>query len=419
MTGQYAHSRFVPAIEWRMSPAESTIADYCNDAGYHTCYIGKWHLYGGHGVLPDHNSEKVKRTPIPRPHRGRWQKWLGFDLCNDPWDSYYFEDDDPTPRKIEGYQTDGLTDLAIDYLCDRKPEDDPFCCVLSVEPPHFPMAAPQELERKWLNTDIKLPDNFMTKAQAPAPGNKSFDPYTVKRHIQIYYALLENFDDNVGRVMKTLRETGQIENTVVLLLADHGEMQGAHGELAHVKDHPYEESVGIPLIINDPRQSDRAGTVHDAPTCMEDVLPTILGLLGVDVPGDLPGEDLSPLIRGEAQKPARPGVMLEFVHDYRQRDTCPYGKVFWRAFRSERYKYTVLGGGFGSDPWQFFDLQEDPLEMNNLIHDPAHQDLIAQHHGWLYDRLLETADHFVLKPAFGYEGVNDWREQEDQATARQ
>jgi len=414
MTGETAHSRFIPSIEWRMSPAETTLADYFNAAGYHTCYIGKWHLHGGHGVLPGHTEEKTNRTPIPPSHQGRWQKWLGFDVANNPWKTHYFEDADPVPKRLEGYQTDGLTDLAIQYLKTRGIEDDPFCCVLSVEPPHFPMQAPPELEEKWLNTEIVLPDNFYFCDSRPSPGVKLTDKErsAAIRHIQLYYAMLENLDQNVGRLMAALKDSPHSESTVVVFLSDHGEMQGAHCEPYQIKDHPYEESVGIPLFVSDPRLQNRRNFELSTPTCMEDLVPTLLGLAGIAIPENLPGADLSPLVRGEREALERPGVMLEFVHDLRtgRRWPHPYNAQYWRAFRSKRYKYTVLGGAGGGSPWQFYDLETDPLEMNNLVDSEEHQNLIAQHHHWLYERMLETEDHFVLLPSHGCPGLNVWQD---------
>lgn len=409
ITGEYAHSRYVPSIEWRMSPAETTLADYFNAADYHTCYIGKWHLYGGHGVLPDHTNRKANRTPVPPAHQGRWQKWLGFDLANAPWDTCYFEDDDPSPRKLDGYQTNALTDLALDYLRSREETDTPFCCVLSVEPPHFPMEAPPELEQKWLNRELILPENFLVEDPSPPPCGNPVTPDQRDQaieHIQRYYAMVENLDQNVGRLLTALHENQLDENTVVLFFSDHGEMQGAHCQLSAIKHHPYEESVGIPVILCDPRLRERAGSTVATPACMEDILPTLLGQAGLDVPTGLPGCDLSPLVRGEADSLPRPGVMLEYVHDFRESVALCYHRKYWRGFRSERYKYTVLGDAAGCRPWQFFNLQEDPLEMKNLIESPEQQDLIAQHHQWLRERMIETSDHFVLSPLFGQPSMN-------------
>jgi len=273
------------------------------------------------------------------------------------------------------------------------------------------MEAPKELEEKWLQRDIQLPENFLFQDEFPPPkGNPATeaDRDAVRRHVQLYYAMVENLDQNVGRVLEALQQTGQADNTVVMLFSDHGEMQGAHSQVAAIKHHPYEESVGIPLIFHDPRRPDRQDVALTAPTCMEDVVPTLLGLAGINVPHDLPGDDLAPLIHGEVTKLKRPGVMLEYVHDFRTHGSMCYHHTYWRGFRSERYKYTVQGGAEGGKPWQFFDLVADPLEMNNLVASPAHEDLVRQHHGWLRARMLETADHFVLFPAFGYEGVNEW-----------
>ena len=78
----------------------------------------------------------------------------------------------------------------------------------------------------------------------------------------------------------------------------------------------------------------------------------------------------------------------------------------WRAIRSERYKYTVKGDNFGATPWQFFDLENDPCEMTNLLESPDHQEELHRHHKLLCDKLIEAKDHFALAPAFGRDGVN-------------
>ena len=98
--------------------------------------------------------------------------------------------------------------------------------------------------------------------------------------------------------------------------------------------------------------------------------------------------------------------MLEFVAELRK------GMIFnewvWRAFRTARYKYTVKGDKFGAKPWQFFDLENDPEELVNLVESSAQEEEVARHHRLLCDRMIETGDHFVLLPAFGCEGVNLW-----------
>ena len=99
--------------------------------------------------------------------------------------------------------------------------------------------------------------------------------------------------------------------------------------------------------------------------------------------------------------------MLEFVAELRQ--SLPFYDKVWRGFRTERYKYTVQGDNMGSEPWQFFDLLVDPCEMNNLVDDPEHRELVVAHHRHLRERMSETGDHFVLSATMGVDDLNEWR----------
>jgi arylsulfatase A-like enzyme len=406
MTGLYPHSRMIPAILWRMSPAEHTLADDFNAADYETAYFGKWHLYGGLGP-------GLMKRPIPREHRGRWKRWFGFEFRNNFFDTTCFEDDDPTPRPLPGYQTDGLFDAANDFLA-RRDSTKPFALVLSVEAPHPPFEAPEAYEKKWLARDIVLPPNFMVLTEhddkATAPWSQARPPEEREELIRkrkLYYAMLENLDDNMGRLMARLKETGQDRNTIVVFTSDHGEFGGSHA--LQEKQYAFEESTGVPLLVWGPGCGIPAGRTLAEPVCTEDLLPTFLGLAGLR-PGSrepLYGSDLSPLITGKTDSLARNGVMLEFVSEIRPGVT--FYQRGYRAFRSRRYKYVAFGGGPGGmTPWQFFDLQEDPGELHNRVADPACADLLKLHHGWLRDRMIETGDDASLAPAFGHDWLNQW-----------
>ncbi|MCL2641345.1 MAG: DUF4976 domain-containing protein, partial [Phycisphaerales bacterium] len=164
------------------------------------------------------------------------------------------------------------------------------------------------------------------------------------------------------------------------------------------KQFPYEESVGIPLIVVDPTSPTSRGCKPTPPTCAEDLFPTILALAGITPKNTTPGTNLTPLIRDNATSLPREGVLLEFVLDFRVQQA--FHEKYWRAFRTERYKYVTLGDFSGATPWLFFDLQNDPCELHNLVNDPAMQNEVARHHRLLRDRLVETEDHFYLRPAF-------------------
>jgi arylsulfatase A-like enzyme len=383
MTGEYAHSRLVPGIRWRMSPAERTLADEFNDAGYETIYIGKWHLYGGGGGRPLRDN----RTPVPRQQQGRWQRWLGFELRNDPYDTCYFDGEDPTLRRIDTYQTDGLFDLAMQHIPGARDRGRPFCCVISVEPPHPPFVAPDADTQRWRGRELKLRRNMRVGGEYRTRGPQSSD---ILDDLRTYYAMIENLDRNVGRIMRFLRSRELERNTVVVFLSDHGELLGCHGLSA--KSQPYEESIGIPLIVADPTSSRRGGSVIEDPVCTEDLFPTLLGLANLEPQQPKPGMNLAPLIRGERSGLERRGVLLEFVAELRK--NMLFHEQTWRGFRSRRHKYTVLAG----EPWQFFDLQEDPYELNNLADDPRYSEEVRRHHHLLREELIATGDQYVLNP---------------------
>lgn len=393
-TGEYAHTRFIPSIEWRMSPAERTLADEWNEAGYDTGLFGKWHLYGNFGHYPGHSVVKASRTPVPRDFQGRWSHFAGFDICNDPYDTYYSVNDDPTMHKLDGYQTDGLFALATDWIRER--DSRPFATIVNVEPPHPLFTAPEEYLERWRDREIELRPNVLLDKDYRKRGPHGQD---IVDDLRLYYAMIENLDDNVGRLVAALRGSGQLENMTIVLTADHGELLGSHGVQA--KQRPWEESIGIPLIV-----SRGGGRVVADPVCTEDLFPTLLGLTGLAPRDPKPGLDLTPLVDGGPDELDREGVLLEFVAE--MRPFMPFHDETWRGIRTRRYKYTVLGDANGGRPWQFFDLEADPYEQHNLVDDPDTAELVKHHHDLLRDRLVDTNDHYVLAPALGFSGVNTW-----------
>ena len=416
VTGEYAHSRNVPALGYRLSPAERTLGEAVQAEGYATAYIGKWHLYSAYGVSGGLTLSQACRTPIPASHRRGWDHWRGFELRNDFHDTWYFADDEQEPRRIEGYQTDGLFDLALDYLAEH-PKDKPFFMVLSVEAPHPPFVAPPEAVAKVAargplrhkpNVDVGAVRFFPPEwYETPPPAGPldTNDPASVQRvfdaNMQAYYAMIEVIDDNMGRLAETLDRQGLADDTVVFFLADHGELGGSHGQLG--KAEPWEESIGIPLIV----QSRGEGLVPGgrrcaAPLHTEDLFATLVGLAGGQSPPQAPRVDFAPYLRGAADEPKRDGVLLEFVTE--TRSNRAYYDETWRGIRTRRYKYMVLGARAGAEPWQLFDLEADPIEQTNLVADPTHAGLAADLHRRLIALLDDSEDDFALAPAFGMAG---------------
>jgi arylsulfatase A-like enzyme len=403
LTGQHAHTRDAHN-GWRMSPAERLVAGEFGDAGYRTGMVGKWHL-----------ANWGNDSPPPAIHRGGFDHWRGFEVVNQPFETVYYTDEDDEPHQMDEYQTDGLVDLGIDFL---DAGEEPFFGVVSVEPPHPPFIAPDESLERWTDRELTFRPNVPfgegtpPEKHVPPGGVEPYESWgdrheateelferrnyhgdTFSDEMRAYYAMVENLDHNVGRLLDALEERGIREDTVVAFVSDHGEMLGSHGLM--MKQHPYEESVNVPFILSYPGGDLDAGRTVSAPTCLEDWYPTLCGLAGLSPEGDLPGVDLSGLARGDGDLD-REGVLLEFV--YEGRPEMPYADETWRGFRTERYKYTVNGG----EPWQLFDLEADPYEQENLLGN--REDLATRMHGLLRDALVEYDDGYSLAPAFGHDG---------------
>lgn len=405
MTGEHAHSRNVPALGYRLSPAERTIGEAMAGQGYATAFIGKWHLYGYCGVVGTQTREEAGATPVPSGFRRGFEHWRGFDIGTGFHGCCYFVDDDPVPKQLAGAQTDGLFDLAMEYVGHDRPGGRPFFLVLSLEAPDPLAGAPPASPGKGAleprgNIDLStvgfLPPAWLGADGGPRPtdsDNPQMIALAVASSTRAYYAMIENIDANLGRLKDRLVADRLDQSTLILFVADHGEMAGSHG--AFGAGEPFEESVGIPFIAysanRDIIEGDRQS---DLPICTEDLFPTLIGL-GGGTPPARPGRcDLSAFLRGAAAEPDREAVLLEFVAEVRP--TRRYYRHTWRGIRTRRHKYTVLGGGAGATPWQLFDLDGDPLEQDNLILDPAHASLAQVLHEDLRRLLIEVQDDYPL-----------------------
>jgi len=408
MTGQYAHSRMVPALGYRMSPAERTLGEAIQAAGYQTAYMGKWHLYSLYGVVGNQTLAQANRTPIPASHRRGWDIWRGFELRNDFYDTWFFEDDDPEPKRLPGYQTHALFDMAEAWLA--APRDRPGFAILSPEAPHPPFTAPKEAVERvrvrgpWRvrpNVDVDAirafppewahmvpPGASLGNAQRGAERRAIFD-----RAMQVYAAMIEEIDARMGRLLATLRAP-DARPSVVVFLSDHGELGGSHGMLG--KAEPQEESVGVPLIVwsNDPALVP-PGRTCNLPLCTEDLFPTLSGLAGAREQG-LPGLDLSGFAQGRRPEPEREAVLLEFTAE--TRPTRRHFDTTWRGIRTRDMKYVVTGNYDGTQPWLCHDLASDPFEMENLIETAPEDDRIFTLHALLTQTIREAGDDFPIQP---------------------
>ncbi|WP_414664766.1 sulfatase family protein [Horticoccus sp. 23ND18S-11] len=362
LTGTYPHVNGMMANDLRLRESETTIAELLRDAGYRTGFVGKWHLDGGPrepGFIP------------PGPRRQGFEFWAAYECHHQHFLPYYFRD---TPEMIlvRKFEPEASCDFAVEFI-KAQPAGRPFFLMMQMGPPHDPYGAPDEYMKRYDPEKITPPKSWQPNSeiqparnaippryQRPDLPGGSYVRTGGKEEIAAYYAAITAIDDQVGRLLQTLKETGQDENTIILFTSDHGDMLGSHG--MRRKRKPHEESAGVPGIIRWPAKIP-AGRVVDTLFSHVDMPATLLGLAGLTVPKHMQGADLSRVARGETT--AGPdAVLLQIFVPYRpDQITRP-----WRGVITDRYTYAR----YENEPWVLFDHQRDPHQMNNLAADPAH-----------------------------------------------
>lgn len=382
LTGLYPH-KCVPGHEYRLDPTQTTIAGVFNEHGYDTFYLGKWHLDGFHEALG-----RAGTHIVPRERRGGFRSWLGYENNNAQYDCYLHghRGEEEVPQfRLGAYETDALTDLFLDYLRERSAGDTPFFAVLSVQPPHDPYLAPPEFQRRHTPGTVKLRQNV---PEVPEVRRRA------SQELAGYYAMVENIDANVGRIVACLRETGLLDDTHIMYFSDHGDMHGSHGQFR--KTTAYQEAVNIPLIISGEKYAEgnafrQVRNVDEVLVNHVDIAPTSLGLCGIPAPEWMEGTDYSALrLPGRESGVYPDSVFLQSVIPTHHGDSV---NKPWRGIvTADGYKYVCFEG----TDWLLFDLKSDPYEQVNLAHNDAYEGLRRRLNARLREWIARTGDVFHL-----------------------
>lgn len=254
-----------------------------------------------------------------------------------------------------------FTDAAVNFIQSQKGET-PWLCYVAFNAPHDPRIAPKEFHARYADNKPPLPANFLPEHPfdngelvirdeklAPIPRPES----DVRQHLADYYACITYVDNQIGRILETLKAFGQYENTIIVFSSDHGLAIGSHGLMG--KQNLYEHSMGAPLIFSGPGiPKDKRS---DAFCYLLDIFPTLGELAGVSGPDENEGRSLAPVITGKSTA-ARPHILTA----YRQMQ---------RAVNDGRWKLITYDVG-GKQTVQLFDLSNDPNEKNNAAEKPEH-----------------------------------------------
>ena len=377
-----------------MDSSIPTIAHALGRAGYETAYFGKWHLAWDRSIpVPEIDGRpRHDAIPVPRELRGGFDTWIGYNNGNSMFDIFlqgHAADGAEVPlHRSDGFEPDCLTDLLIDFVRERAgpagQDDRPFFAVLSAEPPHSPYVSPDEWMVRHRPDDIELPPNVphIERIRQSARGG-----------LAGYYAMIENVDWNVGRIMCALGEAGLADNTYVVFFSDHGDQHWSHGYTG--KSQPWEESIRIPFIIGGGAVDPGArGRRSDSVLNTIDIAPTTLSLCGVASSSDMPGFDYSPYVTQPGAPEPLPGepdsaLLQHLVRKlHGQTMNCTWRGIVTR----DGWKYVCIENA----PLAMFDLNDDPFEQHNLAFKEAHKEKRAELAERLRCWLDETGDTYPL-----------------------
>ena len=303
LTGRYGHNTGIISNDMKLSHEEVTLAEILKQHGYDTGFIGKWHLNSGRRQPP--GTDERSGFVAPGPDRQGFDYWAGLECSHNYFRTHYFRDT-PKPIEINTYEPDVQTDLAIEFIGDRR--GCPFCLVMQWGPPHSPYRPPE----KW---------NVYDPAEVPLPSNVPERlEEQARSELAQYFGLVSSLDENMGRLTEALQRLDLAGNTILIFTSDHGDMLRSHGYTR--KGRPQSEALQIPFIFRYPGKV-KAGQVRQAPICSVDVLPTLLGFCNIEVPENVDGQDLSKVITDD--DPAEPVAAFaeSNLTSSRQQPGCP------------------------------------------------------------------------------------------------
>jgi arylsulfatase A-like enzyme len=380
LTGTYSNVNGVYTLMTPIDASQPTFISQLRAAGYKTAIVGKWHMGHGDGSDPQ-----------------------GFDYWDvvpgqgEYWNPTFISDHGR--RTVEGYATDIITDLAIDWA-QSLDGDDPWCLLVCHKAPHRPWE-PKPEHRDLYEKPTPLPATFWddyatrsTSARRAAmrvadhltsedlkidpPDGLTYDELAVwkyQRYMQDYLACVHSVDENVGRITDWLRNRGDFDDTLLMYTSDQGFFLGDHGWFD--KRLMYEESLRMPFVLSYPRQVP-AGRTFDGIVTNVDIAQTILDAADVEQHPRMQGESFwADLVEQRDQRPVD-GV----YYRYWENDDIIHKAPAHYGYRTTRYKLIYFyNDGFGlpftgfftyPPEWELYDLETDPQELHNVYDDPAY-----------------------------------------------
>jgi arylsulfatase A-like enzyme len=395
VTGKYGHKNGVLTNESKFDSGQQTFPKLLQQAGYRTAIFGKWHLSGEltgfdhYAVIPGQGG--FVNPELLETGTGR---------------------DGKNPEVNQGYLTDIITDKAIDWI-KAQPKDKPFLAMVHHKAPHVPHH-PADRHKTFLDgVTLPEPDNLLDDYEGRALGEVAdtlqLSRLLINREKQYknmvtdhagrrdegtraiyqefskgYLRLVKSLDENVGRLLDFLDESGLRDNTIVIYTSDNGFFNGEHG--LYNKMWMYEEALMLPLLVRWPGMV-KPGSESREFASMIDFAPTFLDIAGAPIPGDLQGVAITPLLRGE-EKPLRDAVYYHFHENSNVPEIMGV-----RTKTRKLAHYPTLK----DVRWELFDLEKDPAEMNNVHDNPEYAESLREMKRLFEKKVAQFGDTVLAK----------------------
>ena len=338
-----------------MATEETTVAEVLAENGYHTAMVGKWHLGDSYPMRPMDQGFQYYLA-----HKGGGIGQPGDDFENfirtdsSYFDPYLWENGKQVRRT--GYCSDIFTDQAIQFIKKHKSERDldPFFLYLSYNAPHTPLQLPEQYAQEYKEMEYGATDFAVSGDRVSNMSKRDLED------AQKVYGMVSNIDDNMGRLLNTLKELEIEENTLVVFMTDNGPQQRRYtAGLNQGKGSVMEGGIRVPCMFywKDVLTENR---VISSPSAHIDMMPTLLEFAGIPYEGDMDGISLYPALTGKNGLIEERPLFFVWARGYPQRYTN-------MAVRLGSYK---LAGhtkhGEDADLLQLFDLENDPYELEDV-----------------------------------------------------
>lgn len=385
-TGKYPTRNGAVFNDWKGVCAgdHKPIHQYLAEAGYEVGHIGVHHIR----VKPTIQERVPFVRWIDNSSYNRYLAEKGIDVTPpegiDAFRREILENQDGKLVRVKysntrcavwGHPAEHFKDIyfcreAVEFLGEGRSK--PFALFVYLWAPHPPLRVPQPYASLFDPDKIELPSNVGLIPEGEPPNRRHGIAAQLAEGVSMeewrkvwaaHLGLVRLADTGIGHILQTLEESRQAENTIILFTVDHGDHLGQHR--MYQKMEMYEPAVRIPLIIRVPGCRSRS---FDQPVSHLDVMPTLLDLMGVEIPDDLDGDSLADSILSGTPPPERP-VFSQYSGN-------PTIGDIRRAVITRRYKYIYDP----ADIPELYDLEDDPLEMRNLAADPAYQEVVRRLH---------------------------------------